>query len=262
MKKSRFLFACFFLLILSSCLDTEEKIVLNANNSGMYSVTMDLGRMLQMTHSMGMDKPASGNDENTRKDTTLYLRDLIKDSDKLTAKEKSLYSDGSIHLLMNEAENEMKVIMSTPFKSAADLTEIKNNFSTVMGKLKAFEKAVGQKSLTGEDDDHMNDEDKSANPVGDQFVFKAEKGRITNTIANMDAYKKLVATDSTLGMMTQMTSMMGDFNYRTTIILPKAAKKVEGPGSTISKDKKTIGFITTLTEMLEYPEKVSYKVEY
>lgn len=59
-----------------------------------------------------------------------------------------------------------------------------------------------------------------------------------------------------------MTAMTGDFNYHTIIILPKAVKGYDGPGSTISANKKTITFKTTLTEMVAHPEKVSYLVKY
>jgi hypothetical protein len=45
-------------------------------------------------------------------------------------------------------------------------------------------------------------------------------------------------------------------------VLPKVVKKYDGPGSSISTDKKTLTFETTLTEMMEHPEKVSYIVEY
>jgi hypothetical protein len=261
MKNLRFVFALVFAAVLSSCLDSEEKIVLNANNSGTYSMTIDLGRMLKMAGSMGADKSISDKVKE-KKDTTIYLKDLINSGDNLTTGEKALYRDGMINVKLDEEKNEMKIVMSTPFKNTADLTEIKNNFYKVMNKLKAFEKATGEegKSEDGADDTKM--ESKSANPVGDQFTFIAGSGKISNTITNMDAFKKMVATDSTLSMMMQMSSMMGDFNYRTIIVLPKAVKNYDGPGSTISDDKKTITFLTTLTDMLEHPEKVSYKVEY
>ncbi|MEP7110430.1 MAG: hypothetical protein ABI760_20715 [Ferruginibacter sp.] len=261
MKNLKFVFVLLCALILNSCLDTEEKIVLNANNSGSYSMTIDLGRMLKMAGSMGADKSNPGKAKE-KKDTTVYLKDLMNDGDGLNSAERILYKDGKIYVKLDEEKSEMRIVMSSPFKNTADLTEIKNNFSAVLNKLKAFEKATGEKSIPGEEGDDMKMGAKSANPVGDQFTFTAGAGRISNIITNMDTFKSLVAGDSTLGMMSQMTSMMGDFNYRTIIVLPKAVKKYDGPGSTISADKKTLTFFTTLTEMLEHPEKVSYEVVY
>jgi len=261
MKNFKLVFAFLSAFILSSCLDTEEKIVLNADNSGIYSMTIDLGRMLKMSGAMGANKADTGKVKQ-KKDTTVYLKDLVDTASNLTAEEKALYKDGIVHINLDEEKNEMKIEMSSPFKNTADLTEIKNNFSAVMGKLKAFEKAAGEKDKPDEDDDDIKMGNRSANPVGEQFTFKAGAGKISNTINDIDAFKKLVAGDSTLNMMTQMTSLMGDFNYRTIIVLPKAAKKYNGPGSTVSADKKTITFFTTLAEMMENPEKVSYEVEY
>jgi len=55
MKNLRFLFAFILAAILSSCLDTEEKIVLNPDNSGNFSMTADMGRVLQMASTRGSD---------------------------------------------------------------------------------------------------------------------------------------------------------------------------------------------------------------
>lgn len=256
-------FALVFLVagILSSCLDTEEKIVMNANNSGNYALSIDLSKMLEMAASMGGDQ--SGPDKvKQKKDTTIYIKDMLNNAENLSAEEKALYKDATINVKLDEVQNQMKIVMSTPFNNASDLMEIKKNFPGVMNKLKAFEKATGEEGKEPGDGADMKMGAKSTNPVGDQFSFLAGKGIISNTINDIEAYKKNVAADSSLNMMTQMTSMTGDFNYRTIIVLPKAVKKYDGPGSIISPDKKTITFNTTLSEMLEHPEKVSYTVSY
>jgi hypothetical protein len=66
-------------------------------------------------------------------------------NDSLSAEERRLYKDAMIHLKLDEEKDEMMIVMSSPFKNPADLVEIKKNFSTVMNKLKAFEKATGEK---------------------------------------------------------------------------------------------------------------------
>ena len=71
-----------------------------------------------------------------------------------------------------------------------------------------------------------------------------------------------MANDSTLAMMQQMTMMTGDMTYRTVVVLPKAAKLAEGPGKILSADGKTVTFSFSLTDMMETPEKASYKIEY
>lgn len=261
MKNLKYILSFLLAGILFSCLDTEERIVINADNSGTYSMTMDLGEIFKMANSMGGDE-ANSNKIKEKKDTVIYLRDLMNATDSLTAHEKTLYKDAKVTIKLDEEKEEMKIAMSSPFKTLADLTEIKNNFPVVMNKLKAFDEAAGDKVKPSEEGGNMGMGAKSANPVADQFTFVASAGIISNTITNIDAFKKLAATDSSLSMMTQMASVMGDFNYHTTIVLPRAVKGYDGPGSTISSDKKTVTFFTTLTEILEHPEKVSYKVKY
>lgn len=261
MKNLKFLGAFLLAAIISSCLDTEENIVLNADHSGTYSMKLDLGRMLKMAASLGAEN-SNPDKVKEKRDTTIFLRDLMNDTDSLTVSEKELYKNGKIYLKLDEANDEMKIEMSSPFKNGADLMEIKKNFSTVLNKLKAFDKATGEKSKSSEGGGDITTAAKSANPVSEQFTFMAGAGIISNTITNIAAFKETIAGDSTLGMMTQMTSMMGDFNYKTIIVLPGAVKKYEGPASSVSADKKTLTFSTTLSEMLENPEKVSYKVEY
>lgn len=260
MKKLKFVAAFLFAAVLSSCLDTEEKIVLNLDNSGTYTMTIDMGRMLKMAAGMGAKSDSTGAKE--KKDTTIYLGPLLSTANELTAAEKLLYKDAVVHAKVDEQNSEMIITMSTPFKNSAGLVEIKNNFSTVINKLKAFEKATGEKATSGMEDDDVKLDSKSTNPLGELFTFIAGPGKIANTITNIEVFKKKVATDSSLKMMSQMTAMMGDFNYRTVLVLPKPVKGYDGPGSSISADKKTIRFSTTLTDMMEHPEKVSYQVNY
>ena len=260
MKNLKFVAAFLIAAMLTSCLDTEEKIVLNADNSGIYTLTIDMGRMLKMAAGMGANTDSTGVKE--MKDTTINLGPLLTAANDLTAAEKLLYKEAVVHAKVDESKDEMIIVMTTPFKNSIDLVEIKNNFSTVINKSKALEKATGKKATSGLEGIDLKPDAKSTNPLGELFTFVASPGKLSNSITNMDAFKKKVATDSSLTMMRQMTAMMGDFNYRTILVLPKPVKGYDGPGSTISADKKTVTFLTTLTEMIEHPEKVSYKITY
>lgn len=260
MKYIRFALAILFTGALSSCLDSEEKIVINADNSGMYTMSLDLGKMLEMAATMGAKSESEKPKE--KKDTVLYLKDLLDSANNLTADEKKIFRDAAINLKLDEEKNEMKLVLSCPFSDMKNLAAIKNNLFDVIKKVKAFEKTTGE---SAPEEENMQDSKmgmNSVNPVEDQFTFFAAAGKISNTIRDMPAYKSKVANDSSLQMMQQMTGMMDDFKYHTILVLPKAIKKYEGPGSTVSPDKKTVTFETTLTEMMENPEKVSYNVEY
>ncbi|MEO6550523.1 MAG: hypothetical protein ABIN94_21130 [Ferruginibacter sp.] len=259
MKHLKIVFACMVTIVLASCLDTEEKIQLNANNSGTYSLTIDLGRMLKTASSLGS---VSESKVKEKKDTIIYLKDVLNSAENITAAEKALYMDAMVKVHINEAKDEMILEMSSPFKNSTGLAELKNNFPAMMSKLKVFQNATGDSDKAGVESEDSKIDKKSINPVGDQFSFMISPGKISNKVINLNAFKKKIANDSTLGMMRQMTSMMGDFDYRTIIVLPKTVKRYDGPGSSISADKKTLTFFTTLSEMLEHPEKASYELEY
>ena len=259
MKTFKFVLCFVAVTILSSCIDSEEKIVLNADNSGIYSMTLDMGKVLEMAAGFGAKN--EGDKPKEKKDTTVYLKDFMSDADSLTAEEKALYSQGVLSFKIDEENNEMKIMASCPFKDAAGLTAVKNNLFKIVQKLKAFETATGEKPKTGDEED-LKMGMKSTNPVEDYFKFFAAPGKISNTVINIDTLKNKIASDSSLTMMNQMAGMMGEVKYRTIIVLPKNVKKYEGPGSKVSADKRTITFESTLTDLMEHPEKISYIVEY
>lgn len=261
MKTFRLVFCFFFVGVLSSCVDLEENIVINEDNSGVYSISFDLGKMIGMTKQMG--KGDGENKELEKKDSTIYLKELIQNSDSLTAAEKELYKDGSVHIKLDEANEQMKIVMTCPFKSINNLKEIKENFMKVLDKLKAFEKLSGKPKDAVAEEDSGGMANKVMSPgSGDNALFTAEPGKIANTVSNTEDYKKEIKSDSLMMAMQTLSTIMGEMTYKTTITTPKEIKNYSGNNAMLSDNKKTVSFKNTLTEMIEHPEKLSYKVEY
>ena len=264
MNKIKFVLAFLLALVLYSCVDTEERIVINADESGTYSLTIDLGKLIELANQMMPDSTRAGKSKE-KKDSIIYFKNFIDTAQNLTAEEKALYRDGYLHIDMDEANNKMKVEMGCPFKNSNQLTQVKNNFLKVADKLKLFNKTKDSNLDDMADNSAGGDKgfnDKTINPIGGNSTFLAAPGKITNVINVTDEMKKNMANDSTLAMMQQMTMMTGDMTYRTVVVLPKAAKLAEGPGKILSADGKTVTFSFSLTDMMETPEKASYKIEY
>jgi len=264
MKKIKFALAFLLALALYSCVDTEERIVINADESGTYSLTIDMGKLIELANQMMPDSARSGKPKE-KKDSIIYFKSFIDTAQNLTAEEKALYRNGYLHIDMDEANNKMKVEMGCPFKNNNQLTQVKNNFLKVADKLKLFDKTKDNSfndmaDNSGDSEKGLND--KTINPIGNNSTFTAVPGKITNVINVTDEMKKNMANDSTLAMMQQMTMMRGETTYRTVIVLPKSAKLAEGPGKMLSADGKTVTFSFSLTDMMETPEKASYKIEY
>ena len=265
MNKIKIVLALLLALALYSCVDTEERIVIKADQSGTYSLTIDLGKLIELANQMIPDSTREGKPKE-KKDSTIYFKSFIDTAQNLTTEEKNLYRDGYLHINMDEANNKMKIEMGCPFKNSNQLTEVKNNFLKVADKLNVFSKTKGGANLNEISENAAGAEkgfdDKSINPLGGNSVFTAAPGKISNTIKLTDEMKQNIANDSTLALMQQMSMMTGEMTYRTVFVLPKAPKLAEGPGKILSADGKTVTFSFSLTDMMENPEKGSYKIEY
>lgn len=249
-------------MLLTSCLDTEEKIVINNNNSGNYTVTIDMGKLLKLAEQMGgAEKDHSKEKEKT--DSTVYFKSYIDTSTTLTAKEKEMYKDGSMRIKVDEAANEMSIIINFPFKNVSALPELKANYMKVLDKLNISDKVKNKDDADGDQfGDELSKNKDALNPAQQAYNFSATPGKLTNTLIDKSLITDKLAKDSTMQMMQQMTLMMGDMNYKTVIVLPKPAKKYNGNEVQASADKKTLTFITTLTDILNRPEAAEYSVEY
>lgn len=262
MRTFKLIAGFFFLAMVSACVDMEENIVIHEDNSGVYSVSIDLGKMIKMISQMG----EGGNSELKgldKKDSAIYLKDLVLASDSLTPAEKELYKDGLVQIRSDEANEELKVIMTCPFKRISQLPEIKENFLKVMDKLKAFEKIVDKPKDPEKQENNGEMAGKMLSPGSDNnYKFTAEPGKIANTVINIEEYKKEVLSDSALINMQQLTGLLGEMTYKTRITTPGEIKKYSGNNAELSANKRIIVFKNTLTDMMENPQKLAYRVEY
>jgi len=62
--------------------------------------------------------------------------------------------------------------------------------------------------------------------------------------------------------MKQLTAMMGELTYKTTIVLPKPVKHYKGNNPSVSADKKTIVFKNNLSNLLKKPESLEFELDY
>jgi len=262
-KKIYVIVSLLFFVFLTSCLDTEEKIVINKNNSGIYTLTLDMSKMLTLMDQFGQENKDDSKIAE-KKDSTVYFKPFVDTSTTLTAKEKEMFRDGSLRMRVDEAEKELIVVLNFPFKHIKDLPELKSSYLSVIDKL-----GVSNKLKNPDDSGSVEDmptdivKDKNIlNPARDAFTFAAAPGKLSNTLVNKDLFNNKIQNDSAMQMLQQMAMMMGDMNYKTIVVLPKKVKKYKGNQTILSDDKKTLTFLTTLSDMLNRPETAEYTVEY
>ena len=260
MKFIKLLIVFLSLAILSSCVDTEEYIVINADNSGSYTYTMDLGKMMAMISQMGGE---NNKDRQLDKlDSLIHLNDLGFSANELTAAEKELYKNATVRIKTDKTNAEMKIIMFCPFKSIDQLPEIKDSLFLVLNKIKAFEKITGKEEEIANISEEDKNSQKTLTPASGNYKFKAVPGMIESSVIDPEGIKNAISSDSTIMMMQQMISMMGEPTYKTTITTAKEIKSYTGNGALLAPDKRSVTFISTFSEMLEYPGKLAYKIEY
>lgn len=260
MKIAKLVIAFFCLTALSACVDTEEYIVINADNSGTYSMQMDMGKILEMASQMGGEDAGPKKFDNL--DSTVVLKEVIDTASNLTAEERKLYRDAVVKIKVNKSNKELKVTVSCPFASINQLPEIRKNLFNVVNKLKALEKIAGKEGEQGIPADDPTS-DKSLAPIDSYSTFTAEPGRIETRISNPESIGKLISEDSTIMMMKQMMGMMGGgMTYKTKITTAKEIKTFSGNNALLSADKKTVIFTNSFADMLEDPAKFAFKIEY
>jgi len=250
---------------LSACIDTEEKIVINADNSGTYSLTMEMGKMIEMAGQMGAaqnntDKPKQ------KKDTIIYFKDAVLASDQITSDEKALFANAFCAVKMDEANAEMNFSINCPFASISQLAEIKEKLGGVMNKLKLMDQVGNMNAPKTEGSGGLGDDggnfNKTINPGAEFYTFSAIPGKLSCQIADKEGLKNKLANDSSLTMLQQMSALTGEMTYKTIIQLPSPVKKLKGAKGVLSDDKKTITYKSGLTDMISHPEEMEYEIEY
>lgn len=261
MKKiTAFIFISICILFVS-CVDVEEKIFIGADNSGTYTMVMDMGKLIEMMKSF---KPGETDKLNQLKDTTILFKDLLaKDGAEFTAEEKAMLERGKMSIYADADKDEMTITTFLPFNNMEQLAWIKLHSGEIFKKLKP-----NKSLLQGEDDMQIGGEDIATgdmpigiNPSQSAYTFKTENSRISNSLTDKSKISGLM-NDSSMQMIRSMTMMMGDMTYRTTFILPQPVKEYKGNDIEISDDKKTITFINSFTEMFEHPEYFEYSLNW
>lgn len=258
MKKIFYFFIAASTLLFTSCIDTEEKTVINEDGSGNFSLSMDLSKMIAALKQMGSDDKKM-----EKKDTVVYFKSFTDTSTTLTAEEKDMLRDGKLSMKMDVENDEMKVVMENPFRKLEQLAYLRENFPKMLEKLKLMDKKGGGDSpMPGADMMGGGSPEIKSNPIQDLYKFSSTPHSISYLLVNKEKAMEQIANDPNIASIKQMGPMMGDMIYTTTIVLPRPATKVEGSNAKLSADKKTLTIKASINEALEKPELLEYLVEF
>jgi hypothetical protein len=258
MKKFLLFISCIVLtaFFLTGCLDSNEDVTINTNGSGVFKNTIDMSGLFDMLQMVAMMDTSSNsqikNFSDKNIDSSFSLGALTDTSTSLTAEEKALFHDATVHITVNQNDKVFKAIMTYPFKKVEDvqkIMELQQNGKgfNPMGKMK------GNPALA-----QMGDKGMPATGEITSTIFK--NGLIERKIDS--AKLNDLKNDEGFGQMQNAEAMLKQITFTTSIHLPKVAKNASGSKLTLSDDKKTVRIKYTLLDMVKTPKALEFKIEY
>lgn len=250
--------------LLTGCLDTEEDVTINTNGSGVYKTSIDMSGLFDMMQMAAMmDTSANSQlkqlgDKNI--DSTIATGAFTDTSSKLTAEEKALLHDGTMHMTINQQDKVFKIVVSYPFKKTEDIQKIMELQQSGKG-FDPFGKAKSNPALQGIEGD--GDGEKGGGlPSADQYAKTTFKNGLIERKIDQAKIDSLKDSEQFSQMKAAGDMLLSGITFTTTIHLPKAVKSSSGSKLTVSDDKKTVRMKYTLGDMIKTPQALEFKVEY
>ena len=241
-KLTNFIILFITLITLTSCQFTE-RIHINENGSGVYSLEMDMSAMMGAMKQMG-DSIETTEDMKVI-DTIILFKDIIaekKDSiAKLTKEEQETLKaieDLKIHMMVDEKNNKMISDFIFEFNSISELENIHERISKAQ-------------SLKDGDENNAptSDSEVKYSYNGKKFTRKVEKRKLSPE--EKEAYKK---------SMEQSASFLDGSSYKLEYHFPKAIKSTTYKGALFSDDRKTMYIQADMKTITENPKLLDFEV--
>lgn len=266
MKKINWLVGLSALLIFTGCFDTEEEITINDKAGGIYTTTMDMGKIMGMLKAFGGEQKEMKELAELKLDTLINFKD-IKDSLKnLDATEKKIVEAGNLRVKMNAEEEQCSFTFSIPFSKTEDIDKIRSVLKkTKQDVLKSsmkdkFPQKDGEKKeLFGKEIDEEGSGEMGTE-IDEYFTLVYAKDKLTRKVKKEKVAK--IEEDKSLATLKEMSQMGMSMNMKTVINLPKPAKKAEGKGVKLSNDRKKVTIEGTLDDFFEDATYFEYEIEY
>lgn len=254
------LFVAVGCVFFASCLEINEEVEIKPNGSGELSTSMDMGQLIDMMQAMGGEEFEKKKDEKI--DSFIYLKNIVDTASNLTAQQKELMRDGKVHVKMNMAEKEFKIMMQYPFNSLERLQQLNAAVSDGgLGLGNVMKGAMGgDKQQPALDQPSNNSENNELDQLMGIFDYNVSNGLIKKTV-NPEKLKKL-QDNPKMAEMKQGSDMGIEILYNVTYKLPRPAKRVDNPKAKLSDDKKTVTLRNNLMEIFTKPEQFAFTIEY
>jgi hypothetical protein len=256
MKKIKFFLVLASMLVLAGCFEINEDIEVKADGKGTFAIHTDMSQLIQaMQNYLGkeeMDKQMPTKNI----DTTVLMRTLMDTTSNISAANKALIKDGTVHMTLNLEKKEFKSDVVIPFVSLANLQQLYNSMNNQsLGFTQLF------KGLTGKTDSSSAGNDMpDMNQFNAIYDFESRDGLISRKL-NAEKWKKLQESPQ-FAQMKEAGDMGISIPYTLTVKIPRPFKKVDNILAKFFPDKKTIIIQYNLIEVFVHPEKFEYTIVY
>ncbi len=258
MKRMKFLLTVVSMFFLAGCFEINEDINVKADGSGVYSVHTDMSQLLQAMQSyLGkdeMDKQMPSKNI----DTTVMMRTLVDTAKNITAEDKALIKDGSVHLKLNIEQKVFNSDIVIPFKSLSDLQKLYNSMNNQsLGFNQLFKGMAGKPDTASSGNDNSMPDMNQFNAIYD---FESHDGLLSRKL-NAEKWKALQQSPQ-YAQMKDAGSMGISIPYTLTINVPRPVKKVDNILAKLFPDRKKVIIQYNLIEVFDHPEKFEYTIVY
>src|ERR1700682_4799515 len=223
MKRMKFLLTVAGMFCLAGCFEINEDIDVKPDGSGVYSVHTDMSQLLQAMQSY------LGKDEMDKQlppkniDTTVMMRTLLDTAKNISAENKALIKNGSVHLRLNLEQKEFKSDIVIPFQSLSDLQKLYNSMNNqTLGFNQLFKGMAGKTDTTSPGNDNGMPDMNQFNAIYD---FESHNGMLSRKL-NAEKWKALQQTPQ-FAQIKDAGSMGISIPYTLTVSLPRPVKKVD-----------------------------------
>jgi hypothetical protein len=258
MKRLKLLLCIASMFFLAGCFEINEDIDVKADGSGVYSVHTDMSQLLQAMQSYLGKEEMEKQLPQRKIDTTVMMKALLDTAKNITAENKALIKNGTVHLKLDIEQKEFKSDIVIPFKSLSDLQKLYNSMNNqTLGFNQLFKGMAGKTDTTSSGNDQGMPDMNQFNAIYD---FESHDGLLSRKL-NPEKWKTLQASPQ-FAQMKDAGNMGITVPYTLTIVVPRPVKKVDNELAKLFPDKKKIVIQYNLIEVFDHPEKFEYTIVY
>lgn len=258
MKKLKYFLTIASMLLLSGCFEINEDIDVQAGGKGVFSVHTNMSKLLEAMQSYLGKEEMDKQMPQKNIDTTVSMKTLTDTARNITAENKELIKNGTVHLKLNIEQKDFRTDIVIPFKSLSDLQKLYNSMNNQsLGYNDLFKGMAGKTDSSSSGNENGMPDMNQFNAIYD---FVSRDGLISRKL-NQEKWKTLQNSQQ-FAQMKQAGTMGIAIPYTLTISLPRPAKKVDNALAKLFPDRKKVIIQYNLMEVFDHPEQFEYTIAY